>query len=124
MTTIEAFWAGTAFVLASAACQPVFPAISTALGRRPTLLAAIVLLTAGTVVCSVASSATALLAGRTVQGVGCGGVLALMYVVMADMFTLRQRASAMAVNGLVWLVGTGVGPILGGGFSSHVTWRW
>ncbi|KAK4499737.1 hypothetical protein PRZ48_007923 [Zasmidium cellare] len=48
----------------------------------------------------------------------------MTYVVMVDLFTLRQRANAIAVIGLVWLVGNVVGPILGGAFSEYVTWRW
>lgn len=68
-TSIEAFWAGTAFVLSSAACQPLFPAFSNAFGRRLMVMVALVLLVVGTIICGSASNVTALLAGRTIQGV-------------------------------------------------------
>ena len=50
--------------------------------------------------------------------------MAMLYVVMTDLFDLRQRARALALNGMVWLVGLSIGPIMGGGFSTSVTWRW
>lgn len=48
----------------------------------------------------------------------------MTYTVMTDLFALRQRSTAVAINGLVWLLGTAVGPVLGGAFSAFVTWRW
>lgn len=41
---------------------------------------------------------------------------------MVDLFTLRQRANAIAIIGLVWLIGNIVGPIVGGAFAEYVTW--
>lgn len=74
-TAVEAYWSGTSFVLGSAVFQPVFAAFSNAFGRKPMILLALVLFTVGTIVCSVASSIAILLAGRTLQGVGGGGLL-------------------------------------------------
>lgn len=68
-TNVEIYWAGTAFVLSSAACQPLFPAFSNALGRRPMTLFALLALIVGTIVCGTAIRIPVLLAGRTVQGV-------------------------------------------------------
>ncbi|EME41093.1 hypothetical protein DOTSEDRAFT_27671 [Dothistroma septosporum NZE10] len=47
-----------------------------------------------------------------------------MYVVITDLFEKIQRPKALAINGLVWLLGTSLGPIMGGGFSGNVWWRW
>lgn len=68
-TNVEIYWAGTGFVLSSAACQPLFPAFSNALGRRPMTLTALLALIVGTIVCGLANRIPVLLAGRTVQGV-------------------------------------------------------
>jgi MFS family permease len=68
-TSIQAYWAGTAFVLSSAACQPLFPAFSNAFGRRSVVIFALSLLILGSIVCGSAQGISALLAGRTIQGV-------------------------------------------------------
>jgi MFS family permease len=69
-TSIQAYWAGTAFVLSSAACQPLFPAFSNVFGRRSVVVFALSLLIIGTIACGSAQEVFALLAGRTIQGVG------------------------------------------------------
>jgi MFS family permease len=124
LNTIETYWASVAYTLGSATFLPLFPAISNAIGRRPVTTAALALFLIGVLVCATANNAASLLAGRALQGVGGGGIMAMLYVVMTDLFDLRQRAKALAINGMVWLVGLAIGPIMGGGFSANVTWRW
>lgn len=46
----------------------------------------------------------------------------MTYVVIADLYALKDRAKALAVISLVWLLGTVCGPILGGAFTAYVTW--
>jgi MFS family permease len=48
----------------------------------------------------------------------------MTYTVMTDLFTLRQRSIAIAINGLVWLLGAAVGPVMGGLLSTYASWRW
>jgi len=57
-----------------------------------------------------------------VQGIGGGGLLVLTYVVMADLFPLEQRSKLYALVSIVWLVGSIVGPVTGGGFAYNVSW--
>ena len=87
-------------------------------------LTALLLFTAGTIVCGTSQSIILILVGRTTQGVGGGGFLAMTYMVMADLLSLRDRAKGIAVISLVWLLGTSCGPVIGGGFTTAVTWRW
>jgi MFS family permease len=76
-TTLEAYWAGTSFVLASAVLVALFPAFSNAFGRKPALLAALVFFTAGTVVAGASGNVTVLIVGRALQGGGSGGLAAM-----------------------------------------------
>lgn len=105
-TSVQAYWAGTSFVLSSAVCQPVIAAFSNAFGRKPVILFALLLFAAGTIICGTARSIAPLLVGRTIQGAGGGGMLTMSYVVMADLLSLRARAKGMSVISLVWLVGS------------------
>ncbi|CAK3787075.1 Major facilitator superfamily domain, general substrate transporter [Lecanosticta acicola] len=122
--SIEIYWAGVAYTLGSATFLPLFPAASSALGRRPVVLAALLLFLTGTIVCGTAHKIAAMLAGRVLQGIGGGGIVGMLYVVIADLFDMRWRPKALSINGLFWLVGTGCGPVIGGGFSAYVSWRW
>ena len=100
----------------------MFSAFSGAFGRKPTILLALTLFTIGTIVCGSARSIAALLAGRTIQGIGGGGLLTMTYVVIAELFVLGGRPKAMMIISLVWLVGTAAGPVLGGGFTTIGLW--
>ncbi|KAL4953502.1 major facilitator superfamily domain-containing protein [Aspergillus filifer] len=123
-TAIEAFWSGTSFLLASTVFQPNFASLSSIFGRRPLVLIALTLFFVGTVVCAVAKDFTYMLVGRSIQGVGGGGVLALTEVIVTDLVPLRLRGQYFGILSAMWSVGSVTGPILGGGFAQDVTWRW
>jgi MFS family permease len=65
-----------------------------------------------------------LIAGRTVQGTGGGGVLTLVNICTSDLFSARNRGLAFGLESLIWASAAAVGPVLGGAFSELVSWRW
>jgi MFS family permease len=71
------------------------------------ILTALLIFTVGTIVCSVANTIAILLAGRCVQGIGGGGLVALTYVVVADMVSLRERGKWFSIISLQWAIGSG-----------------
>ncbi|OJJ61486.1 hypothetical protein ASPSYDRAFT_148280 [Aspergillus sydowii CBS 593.65] len=123
-TAIEAFWSGTSFLLSSTVFQPNFASLSGIFGRRPLVLTALTLFFVGTVVCSVAKDFTYVLVGRSIQGVGGGGLIALSEVIVTDLVPLRLRGQYFGILSAMWSLGSVTGPILGGGFAQDVTWRW
>jgi MFS family permease len=123
-TAIEAFWCGTSFLLCSTVFQPTWASFSHIIGRKSVLLTALALFTAGTIVCSVAGRIGVLLVGRCIQGVGGGGLVALTYVIVTDMVTLRERGKWMSVISLQWAIGSIIGPVIGGALAQWTTWRW
>ncbi|KAH7418703.1 major facilitator superfamily domain-containing protein [Cadophora sp. MPI-SDFR-AT-0126] len=123
-TAIQAFWVGTSFLLCSTVIQPSWASLSHISGRKPVLLAALLLFTLGTIIASVADNVALLLVGRCVQGIGGGGLVALTYVVITDMVTLRERGKYMSVISLQWAIGSVIGPVIGGAFAEKATWRW
>lgn len=86
------------------------------------ILVALVFFTIGTIVCGVANHVSILILGRSIQGVGGGGLLTMTYVLMADILTLQERGKLIGLISLTWLVGTVFGPILGGGFAQSASW--
>lgn len=65
-----------------------------------------------------------ILAGRSIQGIGGGGVLVLTEIVVTDLVPLRFRGNFFSMIGSMWAVGSVTGPIIGGVFSQEASWRW
>jgi len=82
-------WTGSAYLLANAASIPFWGKLSDVFGRKPIILISNGIFLMGSLVCAVSVNATMLVAGRTVQGLGGGGVNVLVYVCVADMFAIR-----------------------------------
>ncbi|PGH33579.1 hypothetical protein GX50_03567 [[Emmonsia] crescens] len=123
-SAIEAFWSGTAFLLCSTVFQPNFASFSNIFGRKPLILVALALFFVGTLVAGLANNFTNMLVGRSIQGVGGGGVIALTEIVITDLIPLRERGTYFGILSAMWSLGSVTGPILGGGFSQNVSWRW
>ncbi|KAF3391627.1 hypothetical protein F1880_007766 [Penicillium rolfsii] len=123
-TAIEAFWSGTSFLLSSTVFQPSFASLSNIFGRRPMILIAILFFGVGAIIAAVGHSFTYMLVGRTIQGVGGGGIIALSEIVVTDLIPLRYRGQYFGILSAMWSLGSVTGPILGGGFAENVTWRW
>ncbi|KAL2799940.1 MFS general substrate transporter [Aspergillus keveii] len=102
----------------------IWVTLSDAFGRRPVLLAALTLFSLGAIICGVAHSWRTLLAGRTIQGLGGGGLISLTTVIVTDLVPLRERARFNAMVSTVWAVGSATGPVLGGVLAVRGEWRW
>lgn len=84
----------------------------------------IILFTVGALVASLANNFRELLAGRTVQGVGGGGIISLTLVIFSDIIPLRLRPKYWTFIQATWGIGMILGPLVGGLFAQHATWRW
>ncbi|KAL2851174.1 major facilitator superfamily-domain-containing protein [Aspergillus pseudoustus] len=117
-------WIGSAYTLAHAAISPVWGSVSDIWGRKPIILIAAAIFQVGSLICALAPHMHALIIGRAVQGLGASGVGIMVNVVVADMFSLRDRGLYLAITSLVWAVGSAIGPVLGGVFTTKLSWRW
>jgi MFS family permease len=84
----------------------------------------ITLFAVGSVVAAVAQDFTTILVGRTIQGVGGGGILTLSEIIVTDLVPLAFRAQWFTALSSMWAIGTVTGPLIGSGFAQDVTWRW
>jgi EmrB/QacA subfamily drug resistance transporter len=117
-------WTGSAYLLANAASIPFWGTLADVFGRKPNLLVALGIFLVGSIVCAVSINAPMLVAGRTVQGLGGGGVNCLVYVCVSDLFAIRDRSFYLGIVGAVWAVASALGPVLGGIFAEDLSWRW
>jgi MFS family permease len=117
-------WIGGAFNLASAASGPIWAKLSDIWGRKLIVLLALAVFFASSTVCATAQTMESLIVGRAFQGAAGGGLILLVHVCISDMFSLRQRSLLMGLTEGIWAIAGGVGPVLGGVFTSLVSWRW
>lgn len=117
-------WVGSAFILANGALVPIWGKISDIWGRKPVLLLATAVFWLGSLLCGVSVSMSMLIASRAVQGAGGGGIITLVNICISDLFSMRNRGFYFGLVGVVWAVASAIGPVIGGVFTSEVTWRW
>src|SRR5690554_6307955 len=78
----------------------------------------------GSAVSGWATSMTILIVGRGVAGVGAGGLMAMVFIILSDMLDMRERGKYLGFIGAIFSFSSVVGPLLGGAFTDHLTWRW
>jgi MFS family permease len=115
-------WVITAYLLASTAVAAVFGTLSDIYGRRATIITAMSLFVAGSILCALAPNMPVLIVARGLQGLGGGGILPIVQTVIADVVTPRERGQYQAYFSGVWMAAGIGGPVLGGVFAEHLHW--
>lgn len=115
-------WVIIAYLLSSTVVSPLYGKLSDIHGRRTMMLVAIGLFIAGSVMSAAAPTMGLLIAGRTLQGIGGGGIVPLTQTTIADMITPRERGRYQAYMGTSWIVAGVAGPALGGLIAEYLHW--
>ncbi|KAK3048850.1 hypothetical protein LTR09_009745 [Extremus antarcticus] len=118
------FWIGAAYLLASSAAAPVWAKCSDIWGRKVALLTAVALFAGASIVAALSVSMRMLIAARALQGTAGGGLIQLVNITVSDLFSMRRRALYLGLVEVMWALAGGLGPILGGVFTTLATWRW
>lgn len=117
-------WYGAAYLLSTTALQPAYGSLYRMFSVKWTYLAAVFIFEVGSLVCAVAPSSNAFIVGRAVAGIGTAGLFSGGVVILSYTLPLRQRPAAFGLIGAMWGIASVAGPLLGGAFTDHVTWRW
>lgn len=121
-SALEAFWAATSYLLTSTVFQPTIASFSNVFGRRWVTTTSVILFLLGLLICGLSQNFTLLLAGRTVQGIGGGGIIVLTQLIICDLIPLRLRGQWFGIISGMYAIGSVSGPLVGGAFSEKVTW--
>ena len=116
-------WIANVFVFASTAPQPFYSQISNVFGRRNPILIAILLFAIGSGVAGGSINSAMLISGRTIQGLGTGGLYVLSDIILCDVISPSDRGPYLSAGISTAALGTTIGPVIGGALAQH-QWRW
>ncbi|GAA2930463.1 MFS transporter [Kitasatospora cinereorecta] len=117
-------WVVTAYMLAATAATPLWGKLGDQYGRKKLFQTAIVIFLLGSALCGMAQDMPQLIGFRALQGLGGGGLMVLSMAIVGDIVTPRERGKYQGLFGAVFGVTSVLGPLLGGLFTEHLSWRW
>jgi EmrB/QacA subfamily drug resistance transporter len=117
-------WVVTAYLLAATVTGPLYGKLGDLYGRKLVLQTAIGIFLVGSALCGLSQNMVELIGFRALQGLGAGGLMVVTLAVVGDIIPPRERGRYQGYFGGVFGVSTVIGPLLGGFFVDHLSWRW
>ncbi|KAJ7038356.1 ABC transporter, partial [Mycena alexandri] len=117
-------WVSTSFILAQSVFLLFYGQILRIFPAKWVLVSTIAIFEIGSLLCALSQSIGQLIAGRTISGVGAGGLMVAMIQVLTQATRLEDRPKLFGLFGGVFALSSVLGPLIGGSITDHSTWRW
>jgi EmrB/QacA subfamily drug resistance transporter len=117
-------WVASSYLIASAIVTPIYGKLGDLYGRKRIFQISIIIFLIGSVLAGLSQTMDQLVLFRAIQGIGGGGLISLVLAIIGDVVPPRQRGRYQGYFGAVFGLATVAGPLLGGFFTEHLSWRW